>query len=264
MEIEVNGVRLAYSAAGQGRSVLFVHGYPLNRRMWQPQIDGLSDIARILTVDLRGHGDSKTVIGPYSMEMFADDLNAFLDAIGVTEKVVLCGLSMGGYVAFAFYRRYAARLAGLVLTATRAAADSPEARAGRDQSAATARQQGVPAIVEGMLPRLLSPKTQAEKPELVAQIRQIMLRTSLEGVLGDLDGLKNRTDATPTLAQIHIPTLLLPGAEDVIVPLKEAQTMQAGIFGARLEAIPDSGHLPNMENAPAFNRAMRAFLQELP
>jgi 3-oxoadipate enol-lactonase len=263
MEIEVNGFRMAYSDSGQGRPLLFVHGYPLNRQMWQPQLDGLADVARIITVDLRGHGDSPAIPGPYTMDLFAGDLVAFLDALGITDTVVLCGLSMGGYVAFAFYRSYAARLAGLILTATRAAADSPETRLARDQSAILAREKGVAAIVDGMLPRLLSPWTRAQKPELVILARRIMLNTSIEGVLGDLEGLKNRVDSTPTLAQINLPTLLLPGAEDVIVPLKEAQAMQAGIRGAQLEVIPNAGHLPNLENTPTFNRAVRHFLQEL-
>jgi 3-oxoadipate enol-lactonase len=254
---------MAYSDAGQGLPVLFVHGYPLNRALWQPQVEGLSEFARVIAPDLRGHGDSQAVPGPYSMELFAGDLNALLDALGIVQKIILCGLSMGGYVAFAFYRKYPQRLAGLVLTATRAAAYSPEARAGRDQAAAVAQEQGVPAIVEGMLPRLLSPKTYEKRPELVEKARSIMMHTSLEGILGDLAGLKNRSDSTPTLAQIHIPTLLLPGVDDRIVPLAEALAMHAGIAGSTLTAIPDAGHLPNLENPAAFNLALGEFLQRI-
>jgi 3-oxoadipate enol-lactonase len=263
MNIQLPDFTLAYTDAGQGLPLLFVHGYPLNRALWQPQVEGLGDIARILAPDLRGHGDSQTMPGPYSMDLFADDLNAFLDALGITQPIVLCGLSMGGYVAFAFFRKYAVRLAGLILTATRAAADTPQQKAARDQSAETARQQGVQAIVTAMLPRLLSPKTYAQHPDLVAQVKMIMEHTSLEGILGDLAGLKERPDSTPNLSQIRLPTLLLPGADDPIVPLQEAQAMHAGIQGARLEIIPDAGHLPNLENPSAFNRAVRRFLDTL-
>jgi len=263
MHIRVQGYTMAYTDTGQGLPLLFIHGYPLNRRLWEPQAEGLADIARILAPDLRGHGDSQAVPGSYSMDLFAGDLSAFLDALGITQPVVLCGLSMGGYVAFAFYRKYAVRLAGLILTATRAAPDSPEARAGRDLAAAQARENGVAAIIEGMLPRLLSPKTVEHRPELVAQARAIMVHTSLEGILGDLAGLKERPDSTQTLPEIKVPTLILPGEDDEIIPIQEAWALQAGIPGSRLVVIPNAGHLPNLENPQAFNQAVRQFIEDL-
>jgi 3-oxoadipate enol-lactonase len=197
------------------------------------------------------------------MDLFADDLAAFLDALGVHQKIVLCGLSMGGYILFAFYRKYAARLAGLILTATRADADTPQARLARDQAAELASQQGVPAIVDSMLPKLLSPAAYQKRPELVVHAREIMSATSLEGILGDLVALKERPDSTPTLAKISIPTLLLPGSEDQIIPLSEAQAMHAAIPGAQLQVIPDAGHLTNLENPNAFNAAVRLFLNSI-
>ncbi len=260
MNILIGDIQISYSDAGQGIPLVFVHGFPLNRQMWQPQVEGLSGIARVIAPDLRGHGDSQAVPGPYAMSLFASDLNALLDALGVTEKIVLCGLSMGGYAAFAFYRQYAHRLAGLVLTATRAAADSPEGRTGRDQTAVMVREKGVDALVEGMLPRLLAPRTLQTRPDLVEQARAIMRRTSLEGVLGDLAALKERPDSTALMEKIDLPTLLLPGANDQIVPLHEAQAMHAGIRGSRLVVIPDAGHLPNLENPGAFNQAVQEFL----
>jgi len=186
MLAHIHDLTMAYTDAGLGTPLLFIHGYPLNRQLWEPQVEELYLEARVLAPDLRGHGESQVIPGRYSMEILADDLNAFLDALHVTQPVVVCGISMGGYVAFAFYRRYAARVAGLILTATRAGADSPEARKGRDQAIATANQKGVAAIAEAMLPKMLSPKTYSNKPELVETARSIMIRTSLEGVLGDL------------------------------------------------------------------------------
>ena len=258
--IKLHDFSMAYSENGEGRPLLFVHGYPLNRRMWQPQIDGLADMARVIAPDLRGHGDSQAVPGPYSMDLLADDLNALLDALHISQTVYLCGLSMGGYVAFAFYRRYAQRLAGLILAATRAAADSAQARASREQAAQTARQQGVAAIVEGMAAKMLSPQTAEQRPALAAQVKEIMLRTSLEGVLGDLEGMKERPDSTPTLSQITIPTLVIHGADDQIIPLAEAQAMQAAIPNAQMEVISGAGHLLNLEQAETFNAAVRGFV----
>lgn len=262
-QVLVNGFLMAYTDAGQGQPVLFIHGYPLGRSMWQPQVDELCSITRVIAPDLRGHGDSQAIPGPYSMEIFADDLNTLLDAIGIQQKIVLCGLSMGGYAAFAFYRKFASRLSGMVLTATRAAPDSLEARLARMQAATVAREQGLIAIAEGMLPRILSPLTYQQQPELVDRVRSIMLKTSLKGVLGDLTGLRERPDSTPLLAQVNVPTLLLPGEDDPIVPLAEAQAMHAAIPGARMEIIPHAGHLPNLENPIAFNLALRKFLEQI-
>ncbi|OGO38621.1 MAG: hypothetical protein A2W35_09540 [Chloroflexi bacterium RBG_16_57_11] len=261
MQVTVNGFSMAYSDAGQGPPLLLVHGFPLNRQLWQPQLDGLSEVARVIAPDLRGHGDSQAIPGPYSMDLFADDLNLFLDALGIHEKIVLCGLSMGGYVVFAFYRKYPHRLRGLILTATRAAADTPEGRLARDQMTALAREKGVPAISESMLPKLLAPQAYPNRPDLVEQVRSITLGVSLEGVLGDLAALKDRPDSTPTLAQIDVPTLLLHGADDQIIPLSEAQAMQAGLRGSKLVVLPEAGHLLGLENANVFNEAVRHYLK---
>ena len=263
MEVEINGFKMAYSEKGQGIPLLFIHGYPLNRKMWQPQLDGLSEFAHILAIDLRGHGDTQSISGPYSMDLFADDLNAFLDNLGIHKKIILCGLSMGGYIAFAFFRKYSLKLSAMILSATRAAADSPEARTARDQSAKLAINMGVEAIVEGMLPRMLSPTTILNKPELVEQLREIMLHTSLEGVLGDLVGLKNRPDSTPTLAQIDLPVLVIAGEDDQIIPLFEVKAMHAALPSSRLVTVPEAGHLPNLENPIQFNQAIIKFLSEI-
>ncbi len=263
MHIQANSITMAYDDAGQGQPVLFIHGYPLSRRMWQPQLEALSGDARILALDLRGHGESQTVPGSYSVDLFADDLNALLDALHIDQPIVLCGLSMGGYVAFAFFRKYAWRLRGLILTATKATPDSEEGKAGRDQAMATDRQKGVAAVIDPMAPKLLAPATPQERPELLDQVRQIMLSISLEGMLGDLAALRDRPDSTPNLAEIDLPTLLLPGAEDQLIPRREAEMMEAGIRTAHLTAVPNAGHLLNLENPAVFNHAVREFLANL-
>ena len=141
MFVRLNDFSMAYTDLGEGTPILFVHGFPLNRKLWIPQTEGLRQDVRIIAPDLRSHGESQTVPGPYSMDLFADDLNDFLEAVGINQPVVLCGLSMGGYVAFAFYQKYAYRLTGLILVTTRATADSPEAKAGRDQAVLLARKR---------------------------------------------------------------------------------------------------------------------------
>jgi 3-oxoadipate enol-lactonase len=194
------------------------------------------------------------------MSVLADDCRGFLDALGVTQPVVLGGLSMGGYVVFEFYRKYPQRIAGLILAATRAGEDSPEAKVNRDKAATTAREKGVGAIVETMLPKMLSPKSYQSQPELVTRVRKMMASTSLAVVVGDLAAMRDRTDSTALMAQIDKPTLILHGADDQLIPSAEAQVMSATIPNARLHVLPEAGHLLNMEEPEAFNEAVRSFL----
>jgi pimeloyl-ACP methyl ester carboxylesterase len=142
MEIQVNGYRMNYRQSGNGLPVLLIHGYPLNSRLWKPQLEGLADVAHLIAPDLRGHGDSESVPGPYSMDLLADDCAALLEALDISTPVIVNGLSMGGYIAMAFARRYPERLAGLVLTATRSGADSEAGKTARDQAAKQAREAG--------------------------------------------------------------------------------------------------------------------------
>jgi len=260
MRTAVNGFQMAYSASGAGHPILFVHGYPLNRQIWKPQSDNLADFVYMIAPDLRGHGDSEPVPGPYSMDLLAEDLNALLDVLEIRQKVILCGLSMGGYVALAFWRKYANRLRALILTATRAAPDSPEAQADRDQAAAAVRKGGSELVIAGMLPRLLAPETLRKNPALGEQIGAIMRSTSQAGILGDLAGMRDRLDSRPDLPNIDLPTLVLHGQEDQIVPIQEARDMYAALPNARLHLIPRAGHLLNMEQPALFNAAIRSFI----
>lgn len=264
MHLKINGFEMAFTSQGEGKPLLFVHGFPLNRQLWRPQVEALSRVAHVIAPDLRGHGESQAVPGEHSLELFAEDLNALLDALHVKERVVLCGLSMGGYIAFEFYRRYTTRVDALVLTATRATADTKEGRAAREQMAALVRQEGIASIVEGMTTRLLSPNTIQTHKSLVDSVRQMMNEVSIEGVLGDLWAMKNRPDSTPTLRTITVPTLILHGEEDQIVPQEEARRMAQLIPQAQFIRIPQAGHLPNLEQPEAFNRALQDFIQSLP
>jgi 3-oxoadipate enol-lactonase len=235
----------------------------LSRALWEPQITGLGDVARVLAPDLRGHGGSDPGPGSYSMSVLADDCRGLLDTLGITRPVVLGGLSMGGYIVLEFYRKYPQRIAGLILAATRAGADSPEVKANRDRAAATAREKGVGAIVETMLPKILSQKSSQTRPELVARVRTMMASTSLAAVVGDLTAMRDRADSTAMLLQIDKPTLILHGADDQLIPPAEAQAAGAAIPNAQLQILPDAGHLLNLEQPEAFNEAVRGFLMSI-
>jgi 3-oxoadipate enol-lactonase len=263
MKMKVNGYQMNYREGGQGRPMLLIHGYPLSSRLWRPQLDGLADVARLIAPDLRGHGESEAVPGPYSMDLLADDCAALLDGLQISDPVVVNGLSMGGYVAMAFARRYPERLAGLVLTATRSGADSEAGKAGRDQAAAQAKEQGVGSIFESMLPKLLANSNFQSRPGLVAETRAIMADTSLAGVLGDLAGMKDRPDSTASLAEVKVPVRIIFGADDQIIPQAEARVMLSALPNAGLDVIPEAGHLVNLEQPEVYNELLQDFVLSL-
>jgi pimeloyl-ACP methyl ester carboxylesterase len=259
MQAQLNGITLHYTDQGQGTPVLLAHAFPLAGRMWQHQIDALAGDYRLIVPDLRGFGASDAPAGPYRMEQYADDLAALLDALSLPQ-VVLGGLSMGGYIAFAFLRRHAARLRGLVLADTRATPDSDQAREGRETNAQLAENEGAAAIADKMLPNLLAP---AASDEVKATVRGIIESNPPQGIAGALRGMGLRPDSSDLLASIQVPTLLLVGDQDGLTSPEEMRGMQSAIPNSRLVEIPGAGHLAALENPAAFNSALREFLQQL-
>jgi 3-oxoadipate enol-lactonase len=258
----VHGVNLAVEVRGDGPAILFVHGYPFDHSIWRDQIDSLEGYRRIAP-DLRGMGQSDAPDLGYGMPIYAADLAALLDTLGV-EDVVLCGLSMGGYVAFEFLRTWRQRVRGLVLMSTRAEADSAEARRARDAAAALARERGSSAVAESMLPKVLSPATIAGQPHVAERVRELMAGTPVPGIVGALAAMRDRAGSEsllPTLSDL--PTLVLVGEADSIVAPDQARAMAQLIPGARLSIIPGAGHLPPVEQPAATTEALREFLGAL-
>ncbi len=269
MRAQVNDFYMAYDDSGKGIPLLLIHGYPLNRKLWEPQVAGLADITRVIAPDLRGHGDTQPIPGPfsppepYTMDLLASDCAALLNVIEIQEPVVVCGLSMGGYIALAFFRNYPHRVAALILTATRATADTPEAQENREKAVKKVTEEGVGAVIDEMLPKLLSPSTYSNQPILVQLVNDIMQNTSVNGMIGDLLGMKARPDSTPMLSEINKPTLLLHGMDDQIISLQDMESMREAIPNARFQVIPSAGHLLNLEQPDLFNQAVRNFIQTL-
>ena len=259
--LEVLDDALAHADVGHGLPVVLLHAFPLNRTMWEPQIATLFGECRCIAPDLRGFGDSPKS-GPWSMDRFADDVAALLDALQI-EKAVIAGLSMGGYVSLAMWRRHRARVRALVLADTRAAADTDEGKQKRDELIALARREGPSAVANRQITGLIGRSTREKQPELVNQIRTMMAGESVEGIVGALQAMRERPDSTDLLAGIDVPTLVIVGEEDVVTPVKEARAMAAAIRGCRLEVIPEAGHLSNLERPAAFNAALSDFVGSL-
>lgn len=252
----------SYDEQGSGLPILFIHGYPLNRKMWAPQLADLSENYRLIAPDLRGHGESTPSAGPYSMEMFADDCASLLEHLRINQPAIVCGLSMGGYISLAFARKYPHMLRGLILTATRAAEDSPDARSNRQRSMDLIESGKHYEIFETMLPRLLSPLTQQNNPALVSQIREIMETTNPSTMISDLKGMMSRPDSRPFLPDIRVPTLIIHGKDDPLIPYTEAQEMASALPNCQLVILENTAHLPNLEASQAFNRHVRIFLSQ--
>jgi 3-oxoadipate enol-lactonase len=222
MQATINGISIAYHDQGSGFPIVFLHAFPLSRMMWAPQEAALAQDFRIVTLDLRGHGESDAPLWHYTLEQAADDIRGLLDHLAIPHAVFV-GLSMGGYILFAFYRRYAERVKGLVLADTRAQADTAEEKQARFELAQIAYKQGARAIADIMIPKLLSSATTQRRPELVQ-------------LVGELD----------------LPT-----------PPSDAKLMTERIPNARLTIIPGAAHLANLEQPELFNETVRSFVSTL-
>lgn len=265
-DARVGGTIIAYDDSGEGEgdgdAVVFVHGFPHHRALWAPQVRALRSRCRCIAPDLRGFGESE-VAPPYSMDRYADDLAELLAALDV-QRATLVGLSMGGYIALAFWRRHATLVRALVLADTRAGADDDAGRARRRDLAALAREHGAEAVADAMLPTMVGASTRGRHPELVSGVRAMLASAPVDGIVGALHAMMERPDSTPTLATVTVPTLVVVGDEDVLTPPVEAARLHAGIAGSRLAVIPGAGHVSNLERPSAFNALTCELLESLP
>jgi len=253
-----NKQSLSYDEAGQGPILLLLHGFPLDREMWRPQIVGLASQARVIALDLPGFGGSSLEETRFTIESAADSVAEFLLATNISERVTVGGLSMGGYVAMAFARRHPDRLRGLILADTRAEPDDEIAKANRAKSITLAQEKGAAGVIEAMIPKLLAPENIASCAE---DLRRIASRQSTASVLNAIAALRDRPDAKPGLKSIAVPTLVIVGDQDAVTPPSFAEAIAHETPGSKLVVIPGAGHMSNLENPAAFNEAVSQFLQ---
>jgi pimeloyl-ACP methyl ester carboxylesterase len=259
--VQAGAVALSVTESGQGPPLLLVHGFPLSHQMWVGQLISLAAHARVIAPDLRGCGTSQVTPGVVTMEQMADDLAALLDALDVTEPIVYCGLSMGGYVGFQFWRKYAARLRALVLCDTRAVADNPDEVATRKKVAEDVRRDGMqlgPAME--MLPRAFAPHSLENRPSVVQGVLRTILASQPEGVAAASLGMSQRPDVRDYLPRIAVPTLVIVGEHDAISPANEMRGIAEAIPGAEFVVIPGAGHMTPVESPAEFNLALERFL----
>ena len=246
------------------RTLVLLHAFPIGANLWEPQIKSIPQGWRLITPDLRGFGGSTELdsASALSMSDYADDVVDLLEELGV-KRAVIGGCSMGGYAALALYQTRPDLFDGLVLANTRAGADSPESRANRRNMLALVDREGPSGVAREMMPKLLGKTTHETKPDAEANVRRLIKQQSPAGVRAAIDRMMQRADSTPLLAQVSVPTLVITGAEDEMIPVEESRRIASEIRGARLVIIPGAGHLANLEQPEAFNTALTEFLAAL-
>jgi 3-oxoadipate enol-lactonase len=248
----------------QLRTYVLLHAFPIGASLWEPQMRSIPAGWRLITPDLRGFGGTTELdsISALSVGDYADDVVDLLAELGVA-RAVIGGCSMGGYAAFALFQTAPELFEGLILANTRAGADSPESRANRRSMLAVVDREGPSGVARDMMPKLLGKTTRETNQTAEATIRRLIKQQSPVAIRGAIHRMMHRPDSTPLLAQIAVPTLVVTGEEDELIPVEESRKMAAAIKGAKLVIIPGAGHLANMEQPEAFNAALNAFLQSL-
>lgn len=244
--------------ASESPAILLIHGFPLGRTLWRLQ-DGAFDPSRTIIPELPGFGSRKSAPLSPTIESYSRDMIAELDARGI-DRALVCGLSMGGYVALDVYRRFPDRVLALGLISTRAEADTVEGKRGRDDMMAMVRDRGLTPLADAMVPKLVAETASAE---VQAETRAMILASSVPGILNALAAMRDRVDSRPLLPQINVPTLVVAGADDRLIPVSSSQLIANGITGAKLAIVPGAGHLVPLEKPNEFNREVQRFLATL-
>jgi 3-oxoadipate enol-lactonase len=241
-------------------TLVLLHAFPLNARMWEPQLPLADHGWRILAPHYRGMDGGIQDSPAASVDDYAGDVIDLLDSLHIGDAVI-GGLSLGGYVTFALFRHAPRYFRGIILADTRSQADPPEAAEGRTRLLSAVREKGPSAVADEMVPRLLGETTRVERPDIVERLRALILSNPAAAIAGAITALMTRPDSTPLLSSIHCPTLIVVGDEDSLTPPAMSREMLRGIAGSELVVVPKAGHLSSLEQPSAFNAALARFLE---
>lgn len=253
-------MKIAFEEHGSGNPIILLHAFPLSRRMWKPNINSLvKNNYRVIAPDLRGFGESTNFADINSMEVLAQDVAELTENLKI-KKLVLGGLSMGGYVAFEFFRLFPQKIAALVLCDTDSAADTNEKRESRYEMIDKIEESGAQALIENMLPVLISDFTKTNNVKLVNELEQMFALADRQALIAALRGMAERENHNDLSNSINIPTLLIYGEDDSITDLDVARSLQNRIPSSSLSVIKNAGHYSNLEQPEQFDEILLAFL----
>ena len=256
-------VNVSYLDEGNrdGIPVVFIHGFPFDKSTWEEQIEVLKADHRVIAYDLRGHGGTNPGTQEFSVQLFTEDLFLFLDELKI-EKAILCGLSMGGYIALHAIHQQPLRIAGLVLCDTQCFADTEEAKEKRMKSVEHIRANGLKQYASDSVKKLFSETSLTNKPEEVSVIEKIILKTPVETICNTLIALAGRMETCSVLPLVNVPVLIMVGADDKVTTPEASQKIQELTPGSMLRVLEKAGHLSNLENPEDFNLHLKNFLKQ--
>ena len=261
--IRSGDAEIVYEVMGTGAPLVLLHPFPAHHGFWAPVVERLATRYRVILPDLRGHGDSEAGEGPATMEKHAADLLRVCDA-AEAGRAIFAGVSIGGYILFEFWRRFRPRVQALILSDTRAQADTVEGRANRLKSAEDVLQRGPEPFIDSMLPKLLGESTHQGRPDLVQTAKRMMMKMSAQDIAQVQRGMAARPDSVETLKTINVPALLLVGSEDTLTPVADAELMRQNIPGSQLRVVARGGHYAVFEQSETALPLLRQFLDGLP
>ncbi|HEY9170362.1 MAG TPA: alpha/beta fold hydrolase [Lutibacter sp.] len=262
--VSVNNINVSYNDEGPKEApvIIFIHGFPLNKSLWDKQLKSLKDNYRVIAYDIRGHGNSGLGVIDFSIDLFVNDLLSFMDALKI-EKTIICGLSMGGYVALNAIENYPDRFMALILCDTNCIADSSDAKEKRMNTITSIKENGVEKLAEDLIPNLFAPESFKTNSEEIAAVKEMIVTTSKQSLYNSLQALANRKETCSKLNSIKVPVLILVGEEDKITPIEAARAMKLKIRDANLQIIPHAGHLSNIENPYEVTYQINKFISSI-
>jgi 3-oxoadipate enol-lactonase len=260
-KITIDNLTVSYTDEGKAGSpvIIFIHGFPFNKSMWKRQVEALMDNYRVIAYDIRGHGNSDTGTGDFSIELFVNDLLCLMDALKI-DKTMLCGLSLGGYIALNAVINYPERFYALVLSDTNCIADAPESIEKRMKAIESIRKGGVEKYADESLKNLFAAESFSARKEDIAAVKEMIVKTSIQSLCKTLLALTVRRETCTKLQEIKIPALILVGKEDKITTPEAASLMHKKIHGSLLEILEHAGHVSNLENPDEFNNQVNKFV----
>jgi len=262
INITINNLSVSYGDQGPDDApvIIFIHGFPLNKSMWDAQVEALKENYRVIAYDIRGHGNSDPGIDEFFIELFVLDLLRLMEKLRI-EKSILCGLSLGGYIALNAALKYPDRFDGLILNDTQCIADTPEIKENRCIAIINIKEKGVEQYADESIKKLFAPESFTKKKNIITAVKDMIISTTKQSLCNTLHALAERKETCDQVSEINIPVLIMVGKEDKITPIAAAQQMHEKILNSKLEIIQHAGHLSNLENPTAFNTHLVKFLE---
>ncbi len=260
----INKLAVSYIDEGpiHAPAIVFIHGFPLNKSMWNKQVAELTENYRVVAYDIRGHGNSDAGDDDFSIELFVADLLSLMDALKI-DKAILCGFSMGGYIALNAIENHPERFNALLLCDTNCTEDTPEVKEKRMKAIESIKEKGLEQYAEESLKKLFASTSFSKQIDEVAMVKEMIMKTPLQSLFKTLVALAERKETCSRLHEIKVPVLIMVGREDIITPPQVALKMHEKIKGTNFHIIDHAGHLSNMENPTEFNNQLNRFLLSL-